>query len=84
MMKSIYGSVAVAFAAFFTLAGCSSGPQQPPAHADMHALGTPPPPPFPSGHVWSKADKIAAVNKAPISDAQKQAEIAKINAGSGN
>ena len=46
----------------------------------MHPLESHPSQP---NKVWTKADKIAVVNKSPIPDAQKQAEIAKINAEPG-
>ena len=78
IMQKTVAHVALATLAFVSLSGCSSGPQAPPAQAVVHPPGTRTA--DQASKVWTKADKIAVVNKAPITEDQKKAEIAKIQA----
>ncbi len=57
-------------------AGCGDPSTQRP-----HQAAAPPPARAPSPKTWTKADKIAAIQRAPISSDQKKAEIAKVEAG---
>lgn len=64
------------------IGGCGPGVESAPQGAVMHPRGNPPA--APRREHWTKADKIAVVQKSPIPDAQKQAEIAKINSEPGD
>lgn len=74
----IIPALIVLCSALTMLWGCGSGTEPPPSQAVMHGVGKPPA----TAHkgAWTKDEMIAAVEKAPIPEDQKKAEIAKINA----
>lgn len=67
---------ALTLTVLFAAAGCGHDDNTPPPQAMA-----PRPAPAPVHKTWTKADKIAAIEKAPIPDAQKKVEIAKVNSG---
>ena len=76
-MKKTVPFAALIVAVVAALVGCGDSDQSRPPQATPLEPNHPPV----VNKVWTKADKIAAVEKAPIPDEQKKSEIAKINAG---
>lgn len=74
-MKIFFSNCLVAAAAIL-ISGCGSGPQ-------AHQTIRPPDPPGTYKVPTTKAEKIAAIKKAHLSDDMKKAAIAKVNAGPG-
>jgi len=76
-MKTQYFLSAMVAAIVLPLAGCGDDNAPPPQAMAPRTSSTPAPP-----KVWTKEAKIEAIKKAPISEEQKQAAIAKVNAES--
>ena len=77
-MKTKYSFNALALCAVILTAGCGDNTPKPPANA-MRPPDHPVVPPAKKD--WSKQDKIDAVQKSGMSEAQKKDTIAKINSG---
>jgi hypothetical protein len=80
-MKTNYASMLLAGTLLCVLSGCGSDVQPKPAQAVSLPAGNPAP--ADPNKVWTLDDKIKAVEKAPMSDDMKKAEIAKLKAGGG-
>jgi|GEM_PF-7104544 len=76
-MKTNLSHLGLVALALLTVGGCGVSQEEPPKNAVMHKME-----PLPARKTnMTKEEKIAAIQKAGIPDAQKKEEIAKVNDG---